>query len=101
MANVDINRVTKISITVGVLLISFSLFYYLVILPTAKVAKENKEKQTRSECAYEAQEDAKYLLKEKAKMNSSYKESAEKNLFLKDDFETLYRMHLREKGLDK
>jgi flagellar biosynthesis GTPase FlhF len=65
--------------------------------------KIDEEKQKRQDCQENSQETARDLLKTKASLigGEKYKEGAGKDLFLKDDFNTLYEACLSKNGLKK
>lgn len=93
-----LDRAVKISIMASALIVALSVAYYLVIfLP------EQKELETRKECANKANDKAKNLLKTKADLfnEDTYKKAFEKGLFLKDDYNAIYENCLSENGLKK
>lgn len=96
------------------LIVTFSLAYYFVFyLPGIKnkerqdnIEKEKLEtqadtakKKSVSFCQAEASENAKSLLKTKAELEPTLKEAANKDLYLKSDYDTYYEQCLQQQGI--
>lgn len=65
--------------------------------------KEQEDKTAREDCYNEAVDNARSLLKTKAELEGGarFKEGAEQDLYLKDDFNDAYENCLSKKGLKK
>ncbi|OQX71073.1 hypothetical protein B6D52_02750 [Candidatus Parcubacteria bacterium 4484_255] len=75
-------------IILTVMILGFLFYWY-----------EFRPSQIKKWCFIEAQEEAIKLLKTKAEILEKYKEGAERDLYLEDDFEYYYKNCLRKKGL--
>jgi len=86
-----LNLINQWKVILIILLIVFGLFYWFQIRPSI----------IYSDCNRIAADKAEKLLKTKSEMEGGYKykEAAEKELFLKDDYDSYYEKCLREKGL--
>lgn len=106
-------------IGLSLFIVTLSASYYFVIyLPSKdkleaesktkiellKLQAEESKKNIYKNCASEAADSAKELLKEKAGMQntiSAYQEAAKKGLYLKDDYDYAFNDCLRKNGILK
>lgn len=97
-----LNKALKISAIVGIIIVSLSIAYFLIIFLPKK-----QELTIRQNCADEAKTKAQKLLKDKMDMTENpaikenYNEAIEKGLHLKADYESYYENCLSIKGLKK
>lgn len=68
-------------------------------IQTDQISEKKREKQYYLTCDEQAEERAKDLLKTKAELDTTYKEMAEKDLFLKGDYDYAYKICLRAYGI--
>ena len=79
-------------LTIGILiLLAIGFFYWFEIRPS----------QIREACHKEATKEAKETFKTKAEFNASYRDFAEKDMYIKDDYREGYNACLQSKGLEK
>jgi len=76
------------TIILVVMILGFIFYWY-----------EYRPSQIKKKCSIEAQDHAIDLTKTRAEMREEYKEGAERGLYLRDDYEQIYKKCLREKGL--
>lgn len=83
--------VSKNKLLLIILAVLALIFYWYEVRPS----------QIRQSCDISATESAQSLLKTKAELSSAYKELVEKDLYLKDDYASIYSKCLSSKGLKK
>ncbi|MFY9484847.1 MAG: hypothetical protein WAP74_04535 [Patescibacteria group bacterium] len=66
---------------------------------TSETHAKLSEQETRIKCAEVAEKGAIELLKTKAELSSEYKEAAKKDLYLRPDYESYFKLCLEAKGL--
>lgn len=113
----DIRQAARISLIVGILLISFSVFYYFVIflpekervkreldseIKTTETEAQARREEIYSDCHLQAEKHAAQTLKDKSRLPGGYiyKEAADKDLFLEDDYKSAYERCLRANGME-
>jgi len=108
MDKIDIDKGIKLSVIAGILLISFSVFYYFVIFLPSKEKEKNQqqlykiasEKVARSTCQEDAINRAADYYKTRRRESPSLYTGGE-GTYMRYDYEAYYKECLRSYGLDE